>query len=275
MNPLTVFSQGAALAALLVLAAPARAQGPYDEKPAPRPEVLLTTGAVADSPWRLEIHSAEARILARHRDYPRLALELNCDGPRRDGHYEGITPIIDGRRLEGTLYSSTVSFLSPDHDAGPTERVEVLAMKPMLRVRFEGGRYSRLHPAGGDDPVFLEAVFTVNAKHQLEARLNGIYYIFPSRANTSVEIEALQGKATRSITAASPKSMEYFEGVTHLSVRDSVNGPFTLKTYIQRLQLEAHPADKGDVFEFDLDHTYKDRGQKAVLSTLCLETPLN
>ena len=271
----TVSQRSAPLAALLLLILPAFAQGPYDQQPAPRPAVLLTTGTVPDSPWQLEVSPAEARIRVRHRDYPKLALDLDCDGPGRDHHYEGITPVINGKRLEGTLYGSTVSFLSPDHDAGPTERVQVLAMNPMLRVHFEGGRYDRLQLAGGADPVFLDAVFTVNAKHQLEVRLNGIYYIFPSRANTTVGIDWLNGKAERTVTTASPKSMEYFEAATQLTVRDSLYGPFTVKTFIQRLQMELHAPVNGDVFEFDLDHTYKDRGQKAVLGTLCFETPLN
>lgn len=265
----------ATLAALIALAGPTRAQGPYAEKPAPRPAVLMTTGVVPDSPWQIQVSAGDYKIRVRHRDYPKLELEIDADGPTRDRHYEGITPIFDGKRLEGTMFGSQVSFLSPDHDAGPTERVQVLAMQPMLRIRFESGSYERLQVAGDSSHVFLEAVFTVNAKHQLEARLNGIYYILPPRKDTAVTINRLGGTDQRTVNASSPKSMEYFEGVTDIAVQDSVYGPFTLKTFIQRLQLQVHDPANANVFEFDLDHTFKDRGQKAVLSLLRFETPLN
>lgn len=257
-----------------LLAAAATAQGPYDKQPPAAPAVKITTGVVPASPWTIEVDPAAGKVRARHRRYVRLQLEIDADDHRRDGHYEGITPIAGGKRMEGTLYGSKVSLLSPDHDAGPAERVEVLAMDPVLKVRFEGGSYGRLHPAGGTDPVFLEALLSVNERHQLEARLNGLYYIFPTRRGATVAIETLAGKFERSIHEPAPKSREYFEGVTKVSVRDSQFGAISLEAFVQRMQLDTHPPDSASVIELDMDHTYKDRGQRAVVGLFRLETPL-
>ena len=254
--------------------ASAIAQGPYDKQPPVLPAVKITTGVVPSSPWTMEVDPEAGKIRVGHRKYPRLRMEIDADDHRRDGHYEGVTLILGGKRLEGTLFGSKVSLLSPDHDAGPVDRVEVLAMDPSLKVRFENGSYARLQSAGGPDPVFFEAVFSVTPRGQLEARLNGLYYVFPNRRETDVAIETLTARVERKIGAATPKSQEYFEGVTKVAVKDSVFGAFTLETFIQRFQLETHAPANADVFELDLDHTFKDRGQRTVLSVFRLETPL-
>jgi hypothetical protein len=261
-------------AILLAAVAVAAAQGPYDAPPPAAPAVRITTGVVPDSPWTLAVDPGAGKLRVRHKQYPALQMEIDADDHRRDRHYEGVTLIIGGKRLEGVLYGAKVSLLSPDHDAGPTERLEVLAMNPTLKVRFENGSYSRLQEAGGPDPVYFEAVFSVNKKDQLEARLAGLFYIFPTRRDTSVAIETLSGRADRHVTPQTAKGYEYFEAATRVTVRDSVFGAFTLDAFIQRLQLDVHPLANTDVFELDLDHTFKDRGQRAVIGRFRLEQPL-
>ena len=60
------------------------------------------------------------------------------------------------------------------------------------------------------------------------------------RRDTAVKLHRLGGEDQRTVNSTSPKSVEYFEGVTGVDVQDSVYGPFTLNTFIQRLQLEVH-----------------------------------
>ena len=66
------------------------------------------------------------------------------------------------------------------------------------------------------------------------------------------------------------KYREYFENVTRVDVEDGRFGAFYLTTFIQRLQIQVgrNESQGVDLFELDLDHTFNDRGQRAVLSRL-------
>jgi hypothetical protein len=176
--------------------------------------------------------------------------------------------------MEGRLYKDTVSFLCPDHDAGRTTRVLVEALDLHLRIRFEGGSYRELSPGGPDEPVHLEAVFWVDKSHRLLASLNGLYYLFPAAKGSRVSVQTRSEPATREFGPSTPKGYEYFEQVTRVDVEDPPRGSFRLDGLIQRMQLHAHGSANAGVFEIDMDHSYKDRGQKEVLTRLQFSVPL-
>lgn len=252
----------------------AQAQGPYEKAPEATPQVLITVGKTTQSPWLLDVDAAENRVEVRHRDYAALRLEVDVDGPEQDGRYEGIVLRIGDLRYEGKLYGNVVGFLSPDHDAGRTERLSVKALDTHLRVRFEGGSYRKLSPAGSDDPVFFEAAFFIDKQHRLNAVLNGLYYVFPSADGTKVSMQTRSGETQRNYSAETPKGYEYIEQVLRVEVDDPRLGMYRLEGLIERMQLHAHGQQNADVVEIDLDHTYKDRGQAAVLQRFLLMQPL-
>lgn len=254
--------------ALLLAAMAGFAQGPYAQPPLARPAVSITAGRTAATPWTVELDLEKGSLRATHKDYPKLAFEIDADGPEDDHHYEGITPVFGTERMEGRLYRDTVSFLSPDHDAGRTGRVQLEALDLHLRIRFEGGSYRELNPGGPDEPVFFEAVFWFDKTHRLQVSLNGLYYIFPSATGTRAFVFRRSGQAAREFNAGTPKGYEYFEEVIRVDVEDALHGKFRVDGLIQRMQLHAHGAKNADVFEIDMDHSYKDRGQKEVLTRL-------
>ncbi len=251
------------------------AQGPYAKAPPVMPQVTLSVGRTAGSPWRLHVDVDANRLSISHDFYPGLGMEIDGDGPEKDGGYEGITLSLDGLRYEGKLYGNRVGFLSPDHDAGRTERVSAQALDEHLRVRFEGGSYRRLSPAGPDEPVHFEAAFHIDKSHHLNVTLNGLYYIFPSAVGTRVMMQTRDGEQTRLYSETTTKGYEYFEQVLRVEVQDPRFGEFRMEGLIERMQLHAHGSTNADVIEIDLDHTYKDRGQKEVLLRLLLVKPLS
>lgn len=280
----------AALAVLWLAGALARAQ------PA-QPEVEVDTFQSADSPWTLE-HDTEAhRILARLDGGAEVALEIDYDGPEDDGHLVGITPIVAGRRLEGAFWDSTAPLIYPqlDPEEHRMERLEVGASGDTLRVRFEGGTYRILDSQGPDEPLFMEAIFR-RMGEQLVVNLYGLYYLLPSQACTRLELTGAGKRMTRtvelggeeegtrvfdgsavitSIRDAESRHLEYFDRVSRVDIDDSRFGRMELETYVDRLQLQVNrpPGVAMELFELDFDHTFKDRGQRRVMSRLSLELP--
>ncbi len=235
-------------------------QGPYSA-PAAAPQVRMTISSTPDSPWSIEADARRNKALVRHGSQPALVLDIDCDDHRRDNRYEGITLVLGSRRLEGRYHGSTVSFLSPDHDAGPVAHCAVTAIDGELRVRFDNGSYRRLHPAGPDTPVFFELAAQMDKERRLTLYLNGLYYLFQNRTGTVVRIP---GQGERRIDGTSKKSIEYFEHVTGFEVEDSVFGAYSFSGLVERLQIQVVEAKETDLFELDFDHAYKDRGQMSV-----------
>lgn len=263
----------AAITLLWVVAA--FGQGPYAEPPMALPDVRITVGRTPQSPWRLALDIEAQSLRVTHAGYPSLAFEIDADGPEDDNHYEGITLVLGETRCEGRLYGNTVSVFSPDHDAGRTEKVQVDALDKHLRVRFEGGSYRQLSPGGPDLPVYFEASFFMDGSNRLNAVFNGLYYLFPTASGSRVFLTSLGQEVTREFHPDTHKAYEYFEQVVKVEVEDPVYGNFKLEGLVERLQLHAHGAANTDLFEIDLDHSYKDRGQKEVLLRFLLTTPLD
>jgi hypothetical protein len=247
------------------------AQGPYDSLAPAAPAVRLIVSSSPESPWSLETDPKQGKIVARLSTLRSLALYIDCDDHRRDKHYEGITIQMGGRRLEGLFHGSTVSFLSVDHDAGPVHSCAVSALDGELRVRFENGSYRNLHPAGPDLPVFFETVFRVDKERRLTVYLNGLYYLFGHLDGTAV---TLPGVAPKRFTRQSAKTIEYFERVVGFEVADPHFGSYSFQGLVERLQFQVHASPNTDLFEFDFDHAYKDRGQHAIPATLKFKDPL-
>ncbi|MCU0227680.1 MAG: hypothetical protein MUF01_08560 [Bryobacterales bacterium] len=238
------------------------------------PPVLITLGTTPGSPWAVQPDVEQQQLLVTHRGYPQLLFEIDADGPEDDGRFEGITIVRDGIRFEGRLYANRVSFLSPDHDAGRTTHVAVKALDKHLVVRFDGGSFRKLNVVGPDSTVMFEAVFFVDSQHRLGAVLNGLYYVFPSATNTTIILTSRREEVSRFVNPQTHKHYEYFEQVTKVDVADALFGNFQLEGLIERLQLHTHGSKHADVFELDLDHSYKDRGQKEVLLRFLLAQPL-
>lgn len=225
----------------------------------------MTVSATPSSPWKIEADVKNNKLLIRHQQLSGIALDVDCDDHRRDQRYEGITLIIGGKRLEGRLHGSIVSLLSVDHDAGPVFACSAQALDNEIRVRFENGSLRRLHPAAPDEPVFFEAVFRIGKDRKLTAYLNGIYYLFPTLDGSVVK---LAGQPEKRFSKSSKNSIEYFEHVTAFDVVDSAFGEFSFSGLVERLQIQVHNAPATNLFELDFDHTYKDRGQRAVPAIL-------
>lgn len=249
------------------------AQGPYSEAPSHEPPVQITVGRTPASPWHLEVDTVDQSVRVSHRSYPELSIEIDADGPEDDQRFEGITFIRNGLRMEGKLYNHTVPFLSPDHDAGRTEKLRVEALDVHLRIRFEGGTYRRLSAAGPDSPVFFEASFFLDKEHRLNGVFNGLYYLFPTASGSRVIVTSRHQEVAREFHPATHKRFEYFEEVLRVETEDPRFGTFHLEGLVQRLQLHSHGGQNGELFEIDLDHAFKDRGQKEVLLRFLLAAP--
>ena len=260
-------------------------------------QVEVHASRVADSSWTLE-HEAEAhRILARLTDGAEVALEIDYDGPADDDHLVGITAILGGRRLEGAFWGSTAPLIYPqlDPEEHQIERLDVHAAGEVLRVRFEGGTYQILDPAGPEEPLFTEAIFRRQGQ-RLVVNLYGLYYLLPSQAGTRLDLTAAGELLTRTVepggeegaslvldgstvvaTVSDQESLhlEYFDRVTRVEIDDSRFGRMELETYVERLQLQVNrqPGVAIELFELDFDHTFKDHGQRRVMSRLSIDLP--
>jgi len=261
------------------------------------PEVEVDSFQGTDSTWTLE-HDTEAhQILARLDDGAEIALEIDYDGPVGDAHLVGITPILAGQRLEGAFWGSTAPLIYPqlDPEEHRIESLDVHAEGGVLRVRFEGGTYRILDRAGPDEPLFMEAFFRRQGC-QLVVNLYGLYYLLPSQAGTRLALTAAGERSARTVkpgddvatslvldgsdailTVSDHESrhLEYFDRVTRVEIDDSRFGHMELVTFVERLQLQVNrqPGVAMELFELDFDHTFKDRGQRRVMSRLSIELP--
>jgi len=270
-------------------------EAPGAQQP-PRP-VEVTVSRHPDSAWTLEHDPRAHRILARLDDGTEVALEIDYDGPADDDHLVGITPIFGKRRLEGAFWGFTAPLIYPqlDPDEHPIERMAVHAEGGVLRVRFEGGTYRILDPAGPEEPLFLEAIFR-RQDQRLVANLYGLYYLLPSQAGTRLDLTAAGEVLTRTIepggeqgtslvldgspviitvTDEESRHLEYFDRVTRMEIDDHRFGRMQLETYVERLQVQVNrqPGVAIELFELDFDHTFKDRGQRRVMSRLSIDLP--
>ncbi|HOO31517.1 MAG TPA: hypothetical protein PLO84_01740 [Thermotogota bacterium] len=235
----------------------------------------------ATSEWVFDIDMEEYAITFYHPAHPEYVFEIDCDNISDDKHYMGITPIINGVRMESGFFWNTAPFLYPVLD--PTEHhIEKISIQSdnaqsdvetkgdYFKVRFEGGSYRLLRPVGGDEPLFMEAAFYFGEKG-LYIFVNGLYYILPTMNNTSITFISRGEEITREVTPESEPILEYFDDVTDIQVNDGVFGKMDIMTYVNRIQFQVHQNSGTTGFELDLDHSFKDRGQKEILSKIFIE----
>lgn len=197
---------------------------------------------------------------------PRFGVEIDCDDEATDGRYFGVTPVIDGQRLEVQMYGGPLfPLFTPDFDAGTSACVQVESDDVRLLVRLETGSYQALDPAATDQPVPLDVEFTIEGDRMV-ARTAGIYYMMLTRADTDLTITHGQVDM-RTIDAGTPAFTENFDDVTHLVAADSIYGPLEIDGDIARLQVQLYD-DGSEGFELDLDHAFKDLGQTSVTLTV-------
>jgi hypothetical protein len=197
---------------------------------------------------------------------PSFTIEIDCDDETTDGRYFGVAPVIDGRRLQVSMYGGpTFPILTPDFDAGSIRCTRIESDDARLIVGLEAGTYKALDPAGPDEPVPLTAAFSIEGGH-LVARASGLYYLMLTRASTVLRI-AHGTLSTRMITNSSAAFTETFDDVTSIAVDDSTYGRLSIDAVIARLQVQLYD-DGSQGIELDLDHAFKDRGQISVMSTI-------
>jgi hypothetical protein len=263
---------------------------------APEP-VELDIFQGSDSLWALEREPETSRVIARLDSGTEVVLEIDYDGTADDDRFVGITPVLDGKRLEGAFWGSTAPLIYPqlDPEDHATERVEVQAEAGALRVRFEGGTYRILDSTGPDEPLFMEAIFRRRGD-RLEVLLYGLYYLLPSQAGTRLEITTAGQVVARTVEPGEDREttlvldgataigevrdqasrhLEYFDRVTRVEIDDTRFGRMEIDTWAERLQLQVNrqAGVSIELFELDFDHTYKDRGQRRVMSRLSVELP--
>ncbi|MEZ5542155.1 MAG: hypothetical protein R3F42_08930 [Pseudomonadota bacterium] len=197
-----------------------------------------------------------------------LHVEIDCDDGAVDGHYWGMTPVIDGRRLDGALWGDDFGLITPDFDAGSIQCVGVEAAGDRLIVRFDAGSYRNLKagPDVPDLPVPTYAEFYVDNNRNLVVELEGIYYLLFNKVNTALDITAGGLGYTLNYDASSADAVTYYDSVTAVNVSDSIFGDFLIETSIDRLQVQVRTVDPR--FEFDLDHSYTEMGQQSVSSRI-------
>lgn len=198
---------------------------------------------------------------------PGLVVEIDCDDETLDGRSYGIAPVIDGLRFEIAMYGGPLfPLFTPDLDAGDVVCLGVESDDTRLLVQLRAGSYQALDPAAVDEPVPVDAAFSIEGG-RLVARLSGLYYTMLTRADTDLRIAHGGGEAMLTVTTGSPAFTEYFDDVTSITADDSIYGHLEIEAAIARLQVQLYD-DGSEGFELDLDHTFKERGQASVMSTI-------
>ncbi|WP_068398269.1 hypothetical protein [Kribbia dieselivorans] len=225
----------------------------------------LTYSREARSPWKIEIDRKSNSMIARHE--AGAALHIDYDDQLDDRRFPGIAPDTGCGVMEGEFWGSLVPLLYPILDPAEhqIEDVIVAARRDGLRVRMSGGSYEILKPGGGSEPFFMDALFTMD-DGRLRAKTSGLHYIMPSKdPRTDVVISTADGTVLdRSYTMASRTGREYINDVREVQVADGRYGNFSFTTDIQRLQIDLNSNKLLNTFELDMDHTFKDQGQKVV-----------
>lgn len=263
---------------VLATTAPAEA-GPLDRRisptaVAPRPIVVdtapaqLTYSRQARSEWQLtEFDRAGNSILATHVPSG-ITISIDYDDPADDRHAAGVAPDTGCGPMEGGFWGSTTPLFYPilEPETHTIDDVTVAMAGDEVRVFMSGGSYNLVQPGAGDEPLFMDAVFSVE-DGQLRVHTSGLHYVLPSKtaSGTTVDLTLADGsQVSRTFTPASPTGREYFDNVRLVEVTDPRYGNYSWTTDIQRLQYDLNTNPLLDVFEIDADHALKDRGQKVV-----------
>jgi hypothetical protein len=234
---------------------------------------IMSIYSSPDSEFNLEIDSLDNRIFISNKISKNIKFEIDCDDTTDDKSWDGIIPIINGNRLEGNFFRKNAPFITPDIDFGKSNSVSVFAELNKLRITYEGGNLQEGDSTMLDcEPVKLNAAISFDSLGNTNIRLSGLYYVLPSKFNTKVNIKSGNELFERTITENSSKSLEYFEDVTGIEVKDEKFGNYSILTYVEKIQFQVHEDKTFDLFELDFDHSFKDKGQRSVYSKIIFYT---
>jgi hypothetical protein len=236
----------------------------------PAPSATTTTTPPVLGPPGFDLTKQGNTYVATSKANPQIKIEVDCDDKTDDDHYFSITPIINGKRMDGPLWETNIGLLLHDDDASynltnANRCVSVEVVGDRLVTKFLSGTYKNLSPTGAEKPVPMDTSFRLDTNGRLVAELTGLYYVLPTVNNTKVLITTKGTVVERTITPAT-ETLEYFDNVTLLDVNDPTYGHFTIETNVVLLQLQRDLAYNR--FELDFDHTFKDKGQESVTSKI-------
>ncbi len=231
-----------------------------------------------DSIWSAHYDEENAIILFQHSTH-NIQVEVDAYTGISGGLPMGITPIINGERIEAIGDHLNRRFIAPTEDGGIAEKAIVTLEQDNIVVRFEGGTYGKLFAQGGwcqicdindSNTIFMEAKISVNQLDKIEINMGGLYYFWFKKSEiTTLEVT---GDNTIQQYTILPESYftTYIPDVTYLSIEDDRLGVFDITTESSRLQLESNQIGYPDLWQLDFDHNYKDTGQKSVPTTLII-----
>ncbi len=245
--------------------------------PRPGPVISEHRGlTVRDDPssrFHLELDNMRGVVTVAVDGAPDVAFEIDYRDRAADLHRIGVTPILLGHRLEGSVPRSrgelTYPLVTPTYDAGSITHTTISNEDGVLLIRFDGGPYSNLsdrQEAAG--ATYLEVRVELTGRKVL-MDLEGLYYVRPA---VGAEMLFVDDVATTPLTVAAdvPSFLVYLENPTRVDVTDPIFGDYRLQTDVTRLQVQWDGV--GTAFELDFDHAFKDRGQTSVQTRLIFRT---
>jgi hypothetical protein len=247
--------------------------------PRPGPTITEDRGlTVRDDPssrFHLELDELGGIVTVAVDGAPDVRFEIDYRDRSPDLRRIGVTPVLLGHRLEGTVPRSrgelTYPLITPTYDAGSVTHTTISNEDGLLWIRFDGGPYANLSTRPeGEGATYLEVRIDVKGRRVL-MDLAGLYYVRPA---VGAEMVFVGEASTTPLTVATdvPSFLVYLESPTRVDVTDPTYGSYRLDTDVTRLQVQWDGV--GTAFELDFDHAFKDRGQTNVQTRLVFRTPV-
>ena len=228
-----------------------------------------------ESPFRLTLDTLRGAVVVEVEGGPDVQFEVDYRDGAADLHRIGVTPVLLGHRLEGTVPRSrgelTFPLITPTYDAGSITQTTISNVGGVLLVRFDGGPYANLSVRQeAEGATYLEVRIAVSGRKVL-MDLAGLYYVRPA---VGAEMQIVDEVRTTPLTVTPevPGFLLYVESPTRVDVTDPAYGNYVLRTDVTRLQVQWDGV--GTVFELDFDHAFKDRGQTSVQTRLVFRIPV-
>ena len=229
----------------------------------------ISVEATSNDIWEV-IYSVEiAELQFDHKALP-LSIHLDLDNGLDDGRNVGMYPVIKGTSYATEVEKRMINLIRPTTDAGPIQLVRIGLESESISFLFEGGNYGALNNSEDASPVFMQGNLQVS-DDKLQINLEGLYYVLIPKGQSLVEYT--DGALKESfIVSADSEFTFYREDVKLLRVRNAFPSDVLMLTDVRRLQFDARPGTPN--FELDFDHSFKDRGQRSVTSTLVIDEVL-
>lgn len=222
------------------------------------------------SPYRFDIDEEARVVTVTVEGDSGVAFEIDYrDGPN-DAHRTGIAPVFDGLRFESQLEKHrgerTYPLVTPTLDAGRVTETFITNEDGRVFVRYVTGPYTNLVSGDADDGnTYLDAVLTIE-DGVVAMELDGLYYIRPSAHGTSYSVRGRNGAEGAVVDEDTAPFTRYIADPKRIDVEDGAFGYYRIRTDAAWLQVQW--PGYGSAFEFDFDHTYKDKQQLSVLTRI-------